>query len=157
MPGRHPSAGAQAALWEPERRFCPAHPSFRCQAVHTGPRIINSSSRAVQFLNQDRLFFYVCAKEFAWRCSAQVERMQSIIKEDGQCPAHPGEPAEEVVHDHSSNEGLAEAGGQANKCVVQQRSLHYGHLVRPFLHTRWVDPGLRSIPVNHMQRVICRQ
>jgi hypothetical protein len=34
--------------------------------------------------------------------------------------AHRGEPAVKVVHDHSSDEGLAKASGQAGQRVVQR-------------------------------------
>ena len=57
--------------------------------------------------------------------------------------AHPGEPAEEVVHDDGRDERLAQARGQAHQRVGQQGALYDGHL-----------PGRRRARVRGSQKQV---
>ncbi len=54
------------------------------------------------------------------------------------------EPPEEVVHDHSCDEGCAQPGGQADQGVPQQRLLHDGDLVGSLYDACRIHPRARG-------------
>lgn len=51
------------------------------------------------------------------------------------------------MHDDSCNQRLAQAGGQADQCILQQGGLDYVHLVRSLVDSCWVYPVLGTLPI----------
>lgn len=60
---------------------------------------------------------------------------------------HLGEPTKEIVHDNSSNERLAEAGGETNHCVVEQGRFGDVLLVLAQGNVLWIHPVACLDPV----------